>query len=234
MFAPTSTITVTGWMLQSVSVSKQRQRAQALTSKGNEHAHALWGEQTNETANFTLGGAYTGNVNLPTLGDGIVEWTLTYSETEFPKLDVTKNSAAGGGTWTCPLTLPARTIGCPTTIGGVTATGKTLPACKTITIHAACQHAEETDGTGTYGTLHGMRDVTVTITLTGIDGKPTLTAGTLAAGWESPSEQSGDSNTAIGSGSIVFEKHYPIGTDADADNSSGGGSGGGGTGGDDD
>lgn len=106
MFTPTSTITVSGWMLQSVNRSTQKQRAQALTAKGNEHAHAFYGEQSTESASFTLGGSYTGNITLPALGDGITDFTLTYSETEFPKLDVTKNSAAGGGSWTAPSRSP--------------------------------------------------------------------------------------------------------------------------------
>ena len=105
MFNPTSNIAVTGWMLQSVSKQKQKQRAQALDASGNEHAHAYWGEQTSETAEFTLGGDYGQNdtIALPTLGSGVTDWTLTYSETEFPKLSVQKNSAAGGGV--CSLTV---------------------------------------------------------------------------------------------------------------------------------
>ena len=228
MFDPISTITATGWMLQTVTEGEQKQRAQALTSKGNEHAFRYHSEITTETANFTLGGSYTGNMTIPSLGGGITDWTVTYSEKDFPKLDVTKSSAAGGGTFACPLTLPARAIGCPTSIPGFTATGKTLPPCKTITIACTCQHVEETDGTGEYDpdNFSGMRDATITITLTGIDGRPTITAGTIDAGWDSPSGTKTNSNTAIGSGSVVYEKHFPIGTDTDASggSSSGGGS----------
>ena len=86
MFTPISTITVSGWMLQTVNKSTQKQRAQALTAKGNEHAHAYYGERTTETAEFTLGGNYTGNITVPSLGAGIIEWMLTYTETAFPAL----------------------------------------------------------------------------------------------------------------------------------------------------
>ena len=130
MFNPTSTISPgANWMLQSVSKQKQKQRAQALTAAGNEHASAYWGEQNTETAEFTLGGNYEGNVSVPTLGtNGITDWTLTYSETAFPTLSVSRNDAAGGGSFTLPttpaasaITLPARTLGCPTAIPGLTA-----------------------------------------------------------------------------------------------------------------
>ncbi len=214
MFTPTSTITVSGWMLQSVNRSTQKQRAQALTAKGNEHAHAYYGEQETESASFTLGGSYTGNITLPSLGDGITDFTLTYSETEFPKLDVTKNSAAGGGSWTAPFTLPARSIGCPSALEGI---ATSIGACKSISIAVSCQHIEEMDGSGEYDpdTYSGMRDVTVTITFTGVAGKPSITA---ADGWSSPSATDSDSNTAIAAGSVVYEKHFPVGTDADAAN----------------
>ena len=218
MFNPTSTISVTGWMLQSVSRQKQKQRAQALTSSGNEHAHAYWGEQNTETAEFTLGGDYGENdtITVPTLGSGIIEWLLTYAETEFPKLSVQKNTAAGGGTFALPstgddaITLPARALGCPATIPGIYSG---LVAAKSVQIACTCQHVEETDGTGTYGTKKGMRDVTITVTITGVDGKPTFGSATgdgFASGWATPSEQEGKSNTAVDTGSIVYEKHFAV------------------------
>ena len=217
MFNPTSTISVTGWMLQSVSRQKQKQRAQALTSSGNEHAHAYWGEQTTETAEFTLGGDYGENdtITVPALGSGILEWLLTYAETEFPKLSVQKNTAAGGGTFALPstgddaITLPARALGCPATIPGIYSG---LVAAKSVQIACTCQHVEETDGTGAYGSKMGMRDVTITVTITGVDGKPTFSGDNsgFASGWGTPSEQDGDSNTAIATGSIVYEKHFAV------------------------
>ena len=217
MFNPTSTISVTGWMLQSVSKQKQKQRAQALNSSGNEHAFRYWGEQNTETAEFTLGGNYGSNdtITVPTLGSGILEWVLTYAETEFPKLSVQKNDAAGGGTFDLPstgddaITLPARALGCPASIPGIYAG---LVAAKTVQISCSCQHVEGTDGTGAYGTLKGMRDVTVTVTITGVNGKPEFSGegSGFAAGWATPSDQSGDSNTAIATGSIVYEKHFAV------------------------
>ena len=217
MFNPTSTISVTGWMLQSVSRQKQKQRAQALNSSGNEHAFRYWGEQNTETAEFTLGGNYDENdtITVPALGSGIIEWLLAYAETEFPKLSVQKNSAAGGGTFELPstgdnaITLPARAIGCPASIPGIYSG---LVAAKSVQIACTCQHVEDTDGTGTYGTKKGMRDVTITVTITGVDGKPTFSGENsgFAAGWATPSEQDGDSNTAIATGSIVYEKHFAV------------------------
>ena len=214
MFTPTSTISVTDWMLQTVNKSTQKQRAQALTDKGNEHASALWGEQTTETADFTLGGGYTGNMHLPSLANGITDFTVTYSETDFPKLNVTKNSAAGGGTFSLPFTLPARTIGIPSAIADVFTAIGTVPV-KQLTIAVTCQHAEEPDGSGAYGTLHGMRDATVTVTFTGTGSKP---APTMASGWDALNDTDNDSNSAIGGGTAVYVKHFPIGTDADAVN----------------
>ena len=218
MFAPTSTISVTGWMLQNVSKSTQKQRAQALTDKGNEHAHAMWGEQQTETANFTLGGTYsTGNMTLPQLGSThITDFTVTYSETDFPKLDVNKNSAAvSAKTFTLPLSLPVRALGVPASITGIyTEIGSV--ACKQLTIAVSAQHAEETNGEGEYGELGEFRDVSVVVTFTGVDGKPSPT---MAAGWETPSGTEGDSNTAIPSGSVVYEKHFPFdSSDTAADN----------------
>ena len=217
MFNPSSTISVTGWMLQSVSKQMQKQRAQALDVSGNEHAHAYWGEQNTETAEFTLGGEYGANdtITVPMLGAGIIEWILTYAETEFPKLSVQKNSAAGGGTFALPstgdnaITLPARALGCPAAIPGIYSG---LTAAKSVQIACTCQHVEEPDGTGTYGTKHGMRDVTITVTITGVDGKPTFSGNGsgFAAGWGTPGNQEGDSNTAIGTGSIVYEKHFAV------------------------
>ena len=215
---PTSTISVTGWMLQGVSKQKQKQRSQALTSAGNEHAYRYWGEQTIETANFTLGGNYGENdtITVPALGSGIIEWKLTYSETEFPRLDAQKNTAAGGGTFALPstgddaITLPARALGCPAAIPGIYSG---LVAAKTVEIVCACKHIEEPDGSGTYGTKHGMYDVTLTVTITGVDGKPTFGSETgdgFAAGWGTPGEQEGDSNTSIATGSIVYEKHFAV------------------------
>jgi hypothetical protein len=204
-------------MLQSVSRQKQKQRAQALNASGNEHAYRYWGEQNTETAEFTLGGEYGANdtITVPTLGSGIIEWLLTYAETEFPKLSVQKNDAAGGGTFALPstgddaITLPARALGCPASIPGIYSG---LAAAKQVQIQCTCQHAEETDGSGNYGTKHGMRDVTITVTITGVDGKPTFSGegSGFAAGWATPSDQDGDSNTAIATGSIVYEKHFAV------------------------
>ena len=216
MFNPVSTITVADWMLQTVNKGKSRQRAQALTEKGNEHKHAFYGERETESAEFTLGGAYTGDMTLPDLGSGITDYTVTYSETEFPKLSVNKDSAAGGGTFKLPFKLPARAIGVPASIADIyTAIGSV--AVKQITIAVSCQHVEEMDGSGAYdpNTLSGMRDVTVTVTFTGVNGKP---APTMATGWDSPSDTATQSNTAVDGGTIVYEKHFPIGTDADAAN----------------
>jgi len=217
MFNPTSTISVTGWMLQTVQKQKQKQRAQALTTSGNEHAYRYWGEQNTETAEFTLGGDYgdKDTITVPDLGSGIIEWLLTYAETEFPKLSVQKNDAAGGGTFALPstgdgaITLPARALGCPAAIPGIYSG---LVAAKTVQIQCTCQHVEETDGTGAYGTLHGMRDVTLTVTITGVDGKPTFSGkdSGFASGWGTPSEQEGKSNTAVDTGSIVYEKHFAV------------------------
>ena len=218
MFNPTSTINPgADWMLQSVTKSKQKQRAQALNASGNEHAHAYWGEQNTESAEFTLGGDYAenGTVSVPALGGGITDWTLTYSETAFPGLSVQKNDAAGGGTFALPstgdgaITLPARALGCPASIPGIY-TG--LVAAKSVQIACTCQHVEETDGSGNYGTKHGMRDVTITVTITGVDGKPTFSGANsgFAAGWSTPSEQEGNSNTAIATGQIVYEKHFAV------------------------
>lgn len=214
MFNPTSTINPgTDWMLQSVSKTKQKQRAQALNASGNEHAYRYWGEQNAETAEFTLGGAYAdnGTVSVPALGGGITDWTLTYSETAFPALSVQKNSAAGGGSFTFPNTikLPARALGCPASIPGIY-TG--LVAAKTVQIACTCQHVEETDGNGNYGSKHGMRDVTITVTITGVDAKPTFSGanGGFADGWGTPSDQEGDSNIAIGTGQVVYEKHFAV------------------------
>lgn len=207
MFDPQSTITVPGWMLQSVNKSTSRQRAQALNEDGDEHSHALWGERTTESAEFTLGGDYTGNITAPALGSGITDWTLKYSETAFPALSVSKDDAAGGKTFTLPdgIKLPARTIGCPASIPGIYSE---LAGAKEVTIACTCQHVEETDGNGAYGTYNGMRDAVITVTVTGIDGKPTVT---FEDGWTSPSDTEGNSNTAIGSGSVVYEKHFAIG-----------------------
>ena len=226
MFTPTSTITVSGWMLQTVNKSTQKQRAQALTAKGNEHAHAYYGERTTETAEFTLGGNYTGNITVPSLGSGIIEWMLTYTETAFPALSVQKDSAAGGGTFALPsgITLPARTIGIPSAIAGIFTK---ISKVKQLQIQCACQHAEEMNGTGVYAptTLSGMRDAVITATLTGIGSKPTwASSGTaadvvVAAGWDEDSNAENDSSTAIGGGTLVFSKHFPIGTDTDAANS---------------
>lgn len=221
MFNPTSTITPGGdWMLQTVQKQKQKQRSQALNTAGNEHAYRYWGEQNAETAEFTLGGAYGENdtIAVPALGSGILEWLLTYAETEFPKLSVQKNDAAGGGVFdftntkydgTNKFTLPARALGCPASIPGIYSG---LVAAKTVQIHCTCQHVEEPDGTGTYGTLHGMRDVTITVTITGVDGKPTFSGNNsgFASGWGTPSEQEGKSNTAVDTGSIVYEKHFAV------------------------
>ncbi|MBR2066393.1 MAG: hypothetical protein IJ983_04830 [Kiritimatiellae bacterium] len=218
MFNPTSTINPgSDWMLQTVSKQKQKQRAQALNAAGNEHAHVYWGEQNTEAAEFTLGGAYGENdtIAVPSLGSGIIEWRLVYSETEFPKLSVTKNDAAGGGTFALPstgdgaITLPARTIGVPLSIPGIYSG---LVAAKTVEIACSCQHVEETNGSGAYGTIKGMRDAVITVTITGVDGKPTFsgTNAGFASGWGTPSEQEGKSNTAVDSGSIVYEKHFAV------------------------
>lgn len=214
MFDPTSTINPgADWMLQTVSKSKQKQRAQALNASGNEHAHAYWGEQVTETAEFTLGGDYadTGTIAVPALGGGITDWTLTYSETAFPTLSVQKLDAAGGGTFALPdtISLPARALGCPASIPGIY-TG--LAAAKSVTIACTCQHVEETDGTGAYGAKHGMRDATITVTITGVDGKPVFTGANsgFADGWSSPSDQESNSNTAIASGQVVYEKHFAV------------------------
>ena len=213
MLNPQSTIQVSDWMLQSVQNNKTRQRSQALTQKGNEHAHAYWGERTTESAEFTLGGTYTGNITLPALGGGITDYTLVYSETEFPTLSVSKDTAAGGGIFTFPegITFPARTIGCPAAIPGIY---KDLNGAKKVTIAVTCQHVEEPDGNGAYGTLNGMHDVTVTVTIEGVGGKPTVT---FEDGWTSPSETDGNSNSALGTGSVVYVRHFAIGDDPDAE-----------------
>lgn len=219
MFNPISTINPgSDWMLQSVSKQKQKQRAQALNSAGNEHAYRYWGEQNTETAEFTLGGDYGANdtIVVPALGGGIIDWTLTYNETAFPTLSVNKNDAAGGGTFALPstgddaITLPARALGCPASIPGIY---QGLAGAKQVQIACTCQHVEETDGSGSYGTKKGMRDVTITVTITGVDGKPTFGSANgdgFASGWATPSEQEGKSNTAIDSGSIVYEKHFAV------------------------
>lgn len=217
MFDPTSTITASGWMLQDVQKNTSKTRAQALTSKGNEHKHAYWGERTSETANFTLGGTYSGNVTEPGLGSGITDYTITYDEKEFMKLAVTKDSAAGGGTFKMSdfgIQLPARTLGIPSSITNIYTA---VSNCKTVAIAVSCQHVEETDGNGAFdpSKYSGMRDATVTVTFTGISGKPTVTA---ATGWDVDSDTETNSNTAIGGGTVVLVKHFPFGTDTDAEN----------------
>lgn len=223
IFNPQSTITVAGWMLQSVSKTKTLQRAQALTEHGNEHASRTWGEQNAETANFTLGGDYeSGNMTLPQLGSThITDFTVTYSETDFPKLDVNKNDAAvSAKAFTLPINLPVRALGVPSAIQGIyTAIGS--QAVKQLTIAVSAVHAEETDGNGAYGTLGEFRDVSVKVTFTGVSGKPSPT---MATGWDNVSDAQGNSNTALPSGSVVYEKHFPFdSSDTDAANGTSGG-----------
>ena len=219
MFNPTSTIQPGGnWMLQSANTSTSKQRAQALTAKGNEHAHAVYGTRTTESAEFTLGGTYTGDMAVPALGDGITDYTVTYSETDFPQLSVSKDSAAGGGTFNLPFKLPARSIGVPAVIAGVyTSIGS--QAVKQLTVAVTCQHVEEMDGSGEYdpANLSGMRDATVTLTFTGVSGKPSPA---MADGWELETDNATCSNTAVDGGTATYVKHFPIGTDTDADNKS--------------
>lgn len=207
MFNPTTNINVPAdWMLQSVQTTTNKQRSQALNSAGNEHSHAQWGERTTEQAEFTLGGTYEGNISMPSLGSGVTDFTLIYSETEFPTLSVSSDDAAGGATWSFPedITFPARTIGCPSSIPGIYSD---LSAAKQVTIAVSCQHVEETDGSGQYGTHNGMRDCVVTVTITGVAGKPTVTFG---EGWSDNSVTEGNSNTAIATGSVTYEKHFAI------------------------
>lgn len=206
-FAPTSSISVDGWMLQTPSVSKTVNRAQALDERGDEHAFATWGEQTTETAEFTLGGDYeTGSMTLPQLGSThVTEFTVTYSETDFPKLSVSKSSAAvSASSWSLPVSLPVRALGVPASIPGLyTAQGSV--AVKTLAIQVTAQHAEETDGSGSYGTLGEFRDVSVKATFTGVAGRP---APTMADGWTLVESQASNSNTALPSGSVAYERHY--------------------------
>jgi hypothetical protein len=207
MFNPTTTINVPAdWMLQSVQTTTSKQRAQALNSQGNEHSFAQWGERTTEQADFTLGGKYEGNIPMPSLGSGVTDFALTYSETEYPTLSVSSDDAAGGASWSFPedVTFPARTIGCPSAIPGIYSG---LSAAKQVTIAVSCQHVEEPDGNGEYGTYNGMRDCVVTVTITGVAGKPTVT---FDAGWSDNSASEGNSNTALATGSVVYEKHFPI------------------------
>ena len=206
-FAPTSSITVDGWMLQTPSVSRSVSRAQALDERGDEHAFATYGEQDTETAEFTLGGDYeTGSMTLPKLGSThITEFSVTYSETDFPKLSVSKSSAAVSATsWTFPLTLPVRALGVPASIDGLY-TAQGAVAVKTLAIQVTAQHVEETDGSGNYGTLGEFRDVTVKATFTGVAGRP---APTMASGWTLVESQASNSNTALPSGSVAYERHY--------------------------
>ena len=208
MFNPQTTIPHTDeWMLQTANKSVQRQRAQALDERGNEHSHALWGERTTEQADFTLGGAYEGNLTVPVLKDGVTDWILTYSETAFPALSVSKDDAAGGATFALPsdIKLPARTIGCPAVIPGIFSG---LSGAKQITIACSCQHVEETDGNGNYGTHNGMYDPSITVTITGVDGKPDVD---FEDGWSEDSTAENSSNTAISGGSVVYSKHFSIG-----------------------
>ena len=217
MFNPSSTITVTDWMLQSVNKSTSKQRAVALTAKGNEHKHEYFGTRNTESAEFTLGGAYSGNMTLPSLGSGITDFTVTYDEKEFPKLSVNKDSAAGGGTFALPFNLPARTIGIPAAIADLY---ESVTGCKQVTIAVSCQHVEETNGSGAYDNTNysGMRDATVTVTFTGIKGKPTVVIDDDNYVWAEDSNAENDSNSAIGGGSVVYVAHFPIGTDTDAEN----------------
>lgn len=207
IFAPTSTISVDGWMLQTPNVSTNVNRAQALDAHGDEHAYATWGEQTTETAEFTLGGTYeSGTMTLPKLGSThVTEFTVTYSEEAFPSLSVSKSSAAvSAKSWTFPLSLPVRALGVPSAVTGIyTAQGSV--AVKTLAIQVTAQHAEATDGSGTYGTLGEFRDVAVKATFTGVAGKP---APTMADGWTLVESQHSNSNTALPSGSVAYEKHF--------------------------
>jgi len=217
MFSPTSNIVVAGWMLQRVTKSVTKTRAQALTDKGNEHSHAMWGERTTESASFTLGGTYdSGNMTLPQLGSThLTDFTVKYSETAFPSLDVNKDSAATSATaFSCPLTLPKRSLGVPSTITDVyTAIG--AQAVKELSVSVSGTHSEDTDGSGAYGTLGEFRDVVVQVTFTGVSGKPSPT---MASGWTEVTNSEEDSNTAIPTGSVVYEKHFPFGTDSNAAN----------------
>jgi len=229
MFNPESTITVADWMLQSVTKAVTKTRAQALTTKGNEHKHAEWGERTTENATFTLGGAYAanGNMTLPQIGStNITDYQVDYSETDFPALAVNKDSGAvGSAAFSLPFSLPVRTLGVPTQIANVyTAIG--AQAVKKLSVKVAGTHAETTDGQGAYGTLGEFRDIVVTVTFEGVSGKPNPT---MASGWTDVTNQEGNSNTAIPTGSIVYEKHFAFSTDADAENNvaAGGGTGGG-------
>lgn len=204
---PTTTIAPgEGWMLQTSSTSTSNQRAQALDSGGNEHAFAIYGARKTETAEFTFGGEYAGNMAVPDLGGGITEYTLTYSETEFPKLSVSKDEAAGGGTFKLPFTLPARTLGVPSVIPSVYTAIGNVPV-KDLSIAVKCQHFEEMDGNGEYGTFNGMCDVTVTLTFNGIDGKPSPT---MAEGWSIDSEATNAANTGLNGGSVVYSKHFAV------------------------
>ena len=186
-----------GWSRQNHTTSTSRTRAQAFDEHGDEGRHAYHGTVMTETADFSASDETAQKLAIPQLGDGISSWVLTFSNTAFPALSVTKASNVKGSAANPFNEIPNQSIGVPAEIFGVTDIGN----CKQAVITGSAQTVSDHDGDTWIGKMY---DMSITMVLTGIEGKPTWSGD----GWEEESDSSGTHNTALDDGSVTLVKHF--------------------------
>lgn len=159
----------------------------------------------------------TGNLALPVVGSimngyHVDNFSLSLSQTDFPKLDITGHKHKSGSpdsgcrTYTPSLQIPAHPIGVPSTLAGAYALGAGIPCgMKSLNYSVQVNHQDELNCDGDH--LQGDNyDGTETLSLesTGNIDEDDLT---LEEGWAFDSSGKNQSNTAATTSSFNLTKH---------------------------
>lgn len=202
MFEPTTTIVPgAGWALQNCTKATSKTRAQALDTNGDEGRKGHHSPIETENADFSASDETAQKLGLPVLGGTtkIGSWQLTFSNTAFPALSVSKASnVVGTREYKLANDIPNCPLGVPGSLFGVSG----IENCKQAVVAASVQTASEYDGTKWIGEC---RDLAVTITLTGIGGDPVYSAG---EGWDVENNSDGKHNTTLDDGTVMLVRHF--------------------------
>jgi hypothetical protein len=207
--------TVTGWEAGNSSISATLQRANALASKGNEVASALFGDATNATQEFATASGTVAPTIPATLGKlcggyVLTGISITTSATDFVKMSLTGHNHTENA-HADTLQQGAHSITLSSAFGAVDWFSNTLGdnACvDSSSISITCQHRDVncgTDGDHFIGENYNGH-ISATVTYHGVPSDLSST------GWDVTSTDTTGENTGFAKTTVTAEKAFALAT----------------------
>lgn len=203
--------TLTGWNYTSATITTDKQRANALDHIGNEAASNLYDETTNVTASLVASSSSAPTIP-PSIGAKVGDYILTSIQVNTTRGEAATMTLTGHNHTANAHTGSEKSVAHGITLAGgfgskdfMAGTAGSNASVKSGSITIECQHADETDGSGSH--LVGENYTPMLTAETEWVGVPSAAA---ESGWDvtskpNPTENAGfETTTVSGTKALAF------------------------------